>query len=186
MDGTGITTSTMSFVVHTLAVDQSDGLLYVSGEGNSYRVGDSQSNLVPDNHIGYMGFNSDAYSNLISLVDLPEQIKPTDGYVFWSSWSTSKNTWSIFRCEQRSGNGFELLESKAITPLLDRIVNFDVIIQAPHHSNICGGGLCSHICIPTTAGYMRCACPVGFQLRSDGWTCGTLFNKVFELLRLVN
>ena len=32
--------------------------------------------------------------------------------------------------------------------------------------------LCSHICVPTPTGYMRCFCPHGYQLLPDGWTCG--------------
>ena len=180
MDGTGETASiTINFTVHTMTVDQSDGLLYFAGEGNSNLLGQSHPN--PDNRIEYCGFEWDSSTRLIRLVDMPEQIKATDGFVFWSSWSVSTKKWSIFSCEQRSGNGFELLESRPNVPW-GRIVHFDVMSKYPDHRNICGGGICSHICIPTTAGYMRCACPEGFQVRSDGWTCGKLFNEDFEPL----
>lgn len=183
MDGTVHRASTnFSFVVRTVAVDQDDGLLYFAGKGSSHYLG--QSRPTPDNRISYCDFESNTHSRLIQLSDMPEQIKAMDSYVFWSSWSASENTWSIFSCEKKSGNGLEQHASGAIAPW-GRIVHFDILSRNPQSSNICSGSLCSHICIPTVARYMRCACPMGFKLRSDGWNCGTLFTKVFHLPSLV-
>ena len=186
MDGTEkIASREFSFGVYTMTVDQNDGMMFFATKGSAYGFG--KPRRIPDKRISYVPFKADEHTVLIRLSDMPKELKVAAGYVFWSSWSTVDNTWSIFSCDKSSGNGLELHVSKGI-PSFGRVVNFDVILQTPQdsNSNICGGGLCSHICIPTIAGYMRCVCPKGFRLGSDGWTCGNDLCKDSEPLTLIN
>ena len=181
-NGTVIRTVMFQRPVQTVAVDQHDSTWYVATAENLYESQQSHSHVARGAHISYCRFESNFHTLLISLSDLPQEIKVVDGYVFWSSWSPSKNTWSIFSCEKGSGNRLEQHVSTKVDPR-GPTVTFDVLFQNPEHSNICSGGLCSHICIPSIAGYIQCACPVGFRLRSDGWTCGIyLFIRITFLI----
>ena len=106
MDGTGYTSSKdYGFEIHAMAVDQEYGLLFLASKGNSYHLG--QSHPIPNNRISHTQFKLSSHTVVVHLSDMPQELKVADDYIFWSSWSTLKNTWSIFRCEKFSGNGLE-------------------------------------------------------------------------------
>ena len=60
--------------------------------------------------------------------------------------------------------------------------------QPTKRKDPCSGGLCSHICVPTSTDYMRCLCPAELKLSSNGRNCGddTFPYILYGLLRTLS
>ena len=82
----------------------------------------------------------------------------------------------ILSCDKETGDNVKTLELGK-----EPVTDFSIPISAAQvqtGKDVCIlGSLCSHMCIPTPSGYMRCLCPTGYGLMEDGWTCGENHNQ---------
>ena len=94
----------------------------------------------------------------ISVLKPPILIHPAGNKLYWISWQDK-----VLRCcEKETGNNlmsytFEDWDSKVQHFI---IIDRDATIHVGR--NPCEKALCSHICVPTPAGYMKCLCPDGY------------------------
>ena len=118
-------------------------------------------------------YNSDFDGNnmklTIKLRNEPHAFQVWGNHLFW----TTVGQESVISCEKTTANN---LMTHGLSQLNLEKPNFLIVspmtgVEERQHP-CTAGGLCSHICIPTAVGYMRCICPVGYRLLPDGWTCG--------------
>ena len=103
----------------------------------------------------------------IRLQKGPVQFQAVGNRLFWTAIGSK---W-VRSCDKETAN----LMTHGLGNLDESEPNFFIITSKPIRieKNPCiPNALCSHICIPTPAGYMRCLCPDGYKLGPDGWTCG--------------
>ena len=110
----------------------------------------------------------------IRLKNDPHQIRVAGNRLFWmdsASWhSGSGNT--MFSCDKDTGDNLMAHELQGLDARREFVV-ISPASEVPSGDDPCiPGALCSHMCVSTPAGYLRCLCPTGFQLMSDGWNCG--------------
>ena len=108
----------------------------------------------------------------IRLLTRPIRIRVVGNRVFWVSVGDRV----VKSCDKVTANN---LMTHDVGVLNGNITDFLIISPTASKNNsrintdICASGaLCSHICVPTPAGYLRCLCPQGYTLMSDGWNCG--------------
>ena len=109
---------------------------------------------------------------VISLKDEPVALGFISNRLFWTN--SLKET--LGSCEKETGNNLRTHKLRNLNTNSPGflILNPHSHMQAEKHPcTTAAGALCSHICVPTAAGYMRCLCPFGYKLQSDGWNCGT-------------
>ena len=106
----------------------------------------------------------------IRLQDAPYRISVEGGRLLW----TVIGSGTLSSCNKESGNNL------MTHPLADmKIVHTDFAVISPDPptetaKDLCvSDGICSHLCVPTLSGYMRCLCPSGYKLMSNNWTCGS-------------
>ena len=83
----------------------------------------------------------------------------------------------ILSCDKETGDNLKAHElGFGLPEQYEKAGDFVIISEPPVDGtgrDACARhGLCSHMCTPTPSGYMRCLCPTGYKLLSDGWTCG--------------
>ena len=114
-------------------------------------------------------------SRTIQLRRQPLGIQVAGNTLFWTTSGANR----IMSCEKVTGNN---LIKHQLRDFNAKATSF-LIIQPPSYyqvgKNACAtGGLCSHMCIPTPAGYMKCLCPRGCKLLPDGWNCGKTITRL--------
>ena len=79
----------------------------------------------------------------------------------------------LISCDKETGNNLRTHDLLGWDQNINLIEIISESSTLPTARSPCSkGSLCSHMCVPSTTGYMRCLCPDGFRLRSDGWNCG--------------
>ena len=105
----------------------------------------------------------------IQLRRQPLGIQVSRNTLFW----TTAGAKGITSCEKETGNN---LMNHQLAEFNAQATGFLIINPVTYYEmgkNICtAGALCSHMCIPTPAGYMRCLCPRGCRLLQDKRNCG--------------
>ena len=88
--------------------------------------------------------------------------------LFWAN----KYDKTLSSCDKETGNNFVRHEMRDWDWKTEHLGIDSPTSAIPEGKYPCSkGALCSHICVSTTSGYMRCLCPDGHQLLPDGWTC---------------
>ena len=150
--------------VIALHVDQSSNALYfvtstvVKGRG------------TPSFQIAHAGLDGQNAQVLVRLAEEVKQLQTAGNHIFWLSNSTQ----TLFSCRKTSADGLKKHEFKSgkgqgLSQFY--LIHSDTQPTKREMINPCAGNLCSHICVPTPTGYMRCLCPAGLELLPDGWTC---------------
>lgn len=108
---------------------------------------------------------------VIGLQEEPVRIHVVGDRLFWTSSSGNRVT----SCHKETLNNLMTHELPNLSE--DRedliIVSPDPLSAQSGRRHPCRAGrLCSHVCAPTPAGYMRCLCPPTHNISSNGWTCG--------------
>lgn len=127
---------------------------------------------------------------LIELYQWPEQLRVDRQRICWIQ-DISNSSWKkkvAFCCDKVTAvhltehqipglQSWVNLDEDIIQKLITQNSSIEVTQLLPCKDE----RLFSHLCVPTPANYMRCLCPTGFQLLSDGWTCGKGFPGVVVL-----
>ena len=133
-----------------VAVDHETHALFWVNSGNSIASCDSQGN------------NARSLARLAP--DWVIKIAVRGNSVFWVTMGR------LYSCAKDNCDG---LRGRKLSGARMRDVYVDHPSSQPiKRKNPCSGHLCSHICVPTSTNYMRCLCPPGQQLSSDGRNCG--------------
>ena len=173
MDGSGLKVIVQDTYVYALAVDQHSASLYwahkvyeevVEGRPVSPQLKIYKSDL--DGKKVKRVIVAD-YNHLLGL-------SVSGDWLYW--WDTmNKSQIRLFSCNKKNANDLSLHEVQVApsgTPDVDRLHLFLLHAHPPKPKGPCNDQLCSHICVPSPNGYMRCLCPPGFSLMSNGWSCG--------------
>ena len=164
MDGSNcrqLETSMTGTAVIALHVDQGSNSLYWVSTTRSIRGSSSFQ-------IFYATLGSQNPQVLIRLADYVKQLRTAGNRVFWLS-SASRQ---LFSCRKVSADGFKRHEfRRGEAEMVDNFYETHAGNQPTMMAYPCAGNLCSHICVPTPTGYMRCLCPAGLELLSNGKTC---------------
>ena len=101
------------------------------------------------------------------------RIRVTGSRLWMYISSFRHRTRGILSFDKLTGDNLRVYELE----LADGLTDF-LILNGPTHvqkdKDFCiSGALCSHMCVPTPSGYMRCLCPTGYRLTSNERTCGT-------------
>ena len=112
----------------------------------------------------------------VALQKRPIRIRIAGNRLFW----ISADDMSVSSCHKQTADG---LTAEKLPDLDTSVTDFLVITpnsstQETESDPCTTGALCSHICVPTPAGYMRCLCPHDYKLQSDGWNCGNYLHAL--------
>lgn len=109
-------------------------------------------------------------TKVIRLREKPTRIHIVGDRLFW----TRTGDTFVTGCDKETGNNLKAHDWHHSSESADHliIVSSKPLSDRPERHPCSFSQLCSHICVPTPAGYMRCLCPPGYRLMPDGWTCG--------------
>ena len=125
--------------------------------------------------ICYSSVDGTGVKRAMGFHNRPHRLRIAGNRLFW----LDKETYS--RSVVLSGSKYEAggAVMHNLEDARDDVVDFLVVepiansgIQAGSNDYCIPDALCSHMCIPSTTGYMQCFCPYHYELGSDGWTCG--------------
>lgn len=173
MNGLNVTRIISNVAAGFLTFDPSSQLLF--WVESRFVGGSSSETLVYD--IVHGSVDGKSRSRTIGLTHPPIQLRVAGSRLFWLHTKSFPSRGAVISCEKL--NGSHLRRHKLNGQEGNISVDFLIIpavsseVDAKGGDHICNpAALCSHICVPSVTGYMRCLCPWGYRLKPDGWTCG--------------
>ena len=104
----------------------------------------------------------------VRLQRKPIRIQVLGNWIFWTSVGDN----GVTSCDKETANNLMLHTLSDFNATQSDLLVLIPTSSIKTYRHPCAGSLCSHLCVPTSVGYMRCFCPNGYELMSDGWTCG--------------
>ena len=164
MDGSDLKPVVENVYVQALTVDQEAALLYWL-DGSYSEAGTTNLKVIM-----YSGLNGENTQRLMMMEHTHDVLglSIVGSWIYW--WEElDSNQLRLFKCNARNGNdiGFQDIIIEQHNRFLFLPHSLPTKSKGP-----CIGQLCSHICVPSPNGYMRCLCPTGYALKPNGWSCG--------------
>ena len=162
MDGSEGTLIIPSKTPKLVTIDHSSQLLFWVERAGHFTSGYSYQ-------IFHSDLNGKGMRLTISLRSMPYKLGMAGSRVLWTTMGHN----TVSSCERGTANNLMTHELSGMNPAKPDFVTVSPISYVQGDPDPCTpGALCSHMCIPTPSGYMRCLCPHGHQLMPNNWTCG--------------
>ena len=175
MDGSNITRIIPNVRAALLTIDHASQLLFwVEEKMLTFCSRESPFPVIYRSDVNGKGIS---WTNLLN--NHPSGLRIVGSRVFWLDKVTFSRS-TLTSCEGGEVMGeitHELNDAEADVAdflIIQPTVNSSIPTEGNDNDYCIPDALCSHICIPSATGYMRCFCPMGYKLGPDGWTCGSL------------
>ena len=162
MDGSERALIIQSKFPKLLTVDHSSRLLFWVERLGHFSTGYSYQ-------IRHSDLDGEGIKLTISLPNLPYKLALAGSRVFWTTAGYS----TLSSCERDTANDFVQYKLSGMNSFKPNflMVSTSSGIHSAGNDPCIPDALCSHMCIPSPTGYMRCLCPQGHTLMPNNWTC---------------
>ena len=174
MDGSDVTKVIPNVTAALLTIDHSTQLLFWLERKAAVRPWGRMEYYA----IFHCQLNGKGIKRTTVLSHPPSRLRLAGSKLFWLD-KTSFLQNVLVSCDKRNGSN---LQAHALYGAQASVVDFLILepttttvssgTQSEYYDRCIPDALCSHMCVPSATGYMRCFCPLQYELGADGWTCG--------------